>query len=118
MSGKDYRDLLAWQKAFELALVLYRDTSTFPSEEKYGIVSQLRRACVSMPSNIAEGQGRRSKGEFSRYLSIALGSLAELETQIMISDALGYFKQKQAPKLLGMAAEVGRLVNGLIKSLH
>jgi four helix bundle protein len=118
MSGKDYRDLLAWQKAFELALVLYRDTSTFPSEEKYGIVSQLRRACVSMPSNIAEGQGRRSKGEFSRYLSIALGSLAELETQIMISDALGYFKPKKAPKLLGMAAEVGRLVNGLIKSLH
>jgi four helix bundle protein len=118
MSARDYRDLLAWKKAFELAVVLYKDTSEFPSEEKYGIVAQLRRASVSIVSNVAEGQGRGSKGEFLHFLSIALGSLAELETQIMISDLLGYFKQQQAPKLLEITAEVGRLMHGLRKSLN
>jgi len=117
MSGRDYHDLLVWKRAFELALVIYKDTSDFPPEEKYGIVSQLRSASVSISSNIAEGQGRKSKGKFLHYLFIALGSLAEAETQILISDALGYFRSKHAQKLLASTAEVGRLINGLIKSL-
>ncbi len=118
MNSKDYRDLLAWKKAFELSLAIYRTTSGFPSEEKFGIVAQLRRAGVSIPSNVAEGQGRRSKGEFLHHLRIALGSLAEAETQVLIADALGYFRPKDAAKLLSLTAEVGRLINGLIRSLR
>ena len=112
-----YRDLIAWNKAFELALAIYRDTSRFPVEERYGITFQIRKAGISIPSNIAEGEGRRSRTEFRRYLSIALGSLKEFETQISLSDALGYFQQKQTAKLMRMSAEVGRLINGLSRSL-
>jgi four helix bundle protein len=116
--GGDYRNLVAWEKAFELSLAIYRETSKFPIEEKYGLTSQLRRAGVSIPSNIAEGQGRHSKGEFIHFLFIALGSLKEVETQILISDALGYFKPNQAAKLMTIASEVGRLVNGLAQTLR
>jgi four helix bundle protein len=115
--ARNYRDLIVWQKAFVLAVTIYRETLYFPAEEKYGITSQLRRACVSIPSNIAEGEGRRSPSEFRRYLFIALGSLKEAETQILISDALGYFKPNEASKLMTIAAEVGRLLNGLSNSL-
>jgi four helix bundle protein len=87
-------------------------------EEKYGITSQLRRAGVSVPSNIAEGQGRNSRGEFRHHLSIAQGSLKEIETQILIAKALGYLGDKQAASLMSMTAEVGRLINGLSKSLQ
>ena len=118
MGGKDYRDLLAWKKAFELTLATYRGTCHFPSEERYGIVAQVRRASVSVVSNIAEGQGRRSRGEFKHFLEIALGSLAELETQVLISNALGYAGSKHSSELLEIAAEVGRLINGLIKSIR
>ena len=117
MPARNYRDLIAWQKAFDLTLAICRETAHFPIEEKFGITAQLRKACVSIPSNIAEGEGRKSPGEFRRYLSIALGSLKEAETQILISDALGYFKPNKAAKLMTMSAEVGRLINGLIKSL-
>jgi four helix bundle protein len=113
----NYRDLIVWQKAFELTLAVYRETAHFPKEEIYGITMQLRRACVSIPSNIAEGEGRRSPGEFRRFLHIALGSLKEAETQILISEALGYFQPNQAGKLITTAAEVGRLITGLSKSL-
>ncbi len=118
MSGKDYRDLVAWKKAFELALAIYRETRHFPTEEKYGILAQIRRASISVVSNIAEGQGRRSRSEFRHFLEIALGSLAELETQLLISNSLGYLSLNQAPELMRMAAEVGRLANGLINSLR
>ncbi len=94
MSG-DYRDLIAWKKAFELVIAVYRETSHFPVEERFGITGQIRRACVSVPSNIAEGQGRNSKGEFVHHLLIALGSLKELETQLLISGALGFLKSQQ-----------------------
>ena len=117
MSAKYYRDLIAWNKAFELAVVIYRETAKFPTEEKYGLRSQLRRAGVSVPSNIAEGEGR-NPGEFLRYLSIALGSLNELETQVLISDALGYLGEGQVTVLMGMTAEVDRLINGLSRSLR
>jgi four helix bundle protein len=117
MPAANYSDLIAWKKAFELALTIYRITSNFPIEEKYGITSQLRRAGVSVPSNIAEGQGRNSRGEFRHYLSIAQGSLKEIETQVLIAIALGYLGEKQADMLMARTAEVGRLVTGLSKSL-
>lgn len=117
MPGKDYRNLIAWKKAFELALEVYEKTSHFPVEDKYGIIAQIRKASISIPSNIAEGQGRRSRREFRHFIFIALGSLMEVETQILISKALGYFKPNQADKLIARAAEVGRLLNGLSKSL-
>ncbi len=117
MPTKHYRDLIAWKKAFELALAIYEETASFPTRERYGITSQLRRACLSIPSNIAEGQGRRSSSEFRHFLSIALGSLNELETQTLIAEALRYCSSNQVARLMALAAEVGRLINGLIKSL-
>jgi four helix bundle protein len=118
MNGRDYRDLIASKKAFNLTLAIYRNTAHFPSEEKYGIAAQLRRAGVSIPSNIAEGQGRKSNNEFVRFLTIALGLSKEVETQILISDSLGYFRSNEASELLTQTAEVSRLINGLIRSLR
>ncbi len=85
MTGKNYRDLIAWQKAMDLIEQVYRATASFPKEEVYGLTSQARRSAVSIPSNIAEGQGRRTTGEFLHQLSVAHGSLRELETQILIA---------------------------------
>ncbi len=113
MPNRDYRDLIAWKKAFELSLVIYQETASFPVEEKYGITSQLRKAGISIPSNIAEGQGRNSKGEFLHHLYFAMGSLKEVETQLLISDALGYLESSQTAKLMSVTAEVGRLISGL-----
>ena len=79
MPARNYRDLIVWKKAFDLTLTVYAETACFPSEEKYGITAQLRKACVSIPSNIAEGEGRKSASEFRRYLFIALGSLRKLK---------------------------------------
>jgi len=118
MPNGDYQDLIAWKRAFDLALAVYRETANFPIEERYGLKSQLRRAGISIPSNIAEGQGRHSRGEFVHYLFIALGSLKEAETQIMISDKLGYLKPNQTSRLMAMSAEVGRLINGLSMALR
>jgi four helix bundle protein len=118
MPARNYRDLIARTKAFDLTLTIYRETAYFPAEEKYGITSQFRRAAVSISSNIAEGEGRRSKAEFRHFLLIALGSLKEAETQILICEALGYFKPNMADKVLAMAAEVNRLIHGLIRSLR
>lgn len=116
MPARDYKDLIAWKKSVGLALAIYRETSNFPSEEKYGLISQIRRAAVSIPSNIAEGEGRNSK-DFQRYLLIALGSLKELETQILISDALGYLGKGKAIVIMEKASEIGRLIHGLSKAL-
>ncbi len=117
MPARNYQDLIAWKKAFELALAIYEATSLFPNEEKYGLTSQLRKAGVSVPSNIAEGEGRSSKSEFRHFLLIALGSLKEAETQLLLSDALGYLRPNHCAKLIGKAAEAGRLINGLSRSL-
>jgi four helix bundle protein len=113
----DYRDLVAWQKAMDLAEQVYRQTVDYPLEERYGLTSQLRRAATSIPSNIAEGQGRRtSDEEFVRFLKIALGSLCELETQLELSSRLKLLNVSQAASLRPATDEVGRLINGLIKS--
>jgi four helix bundle protein len=99
-------------------LDIYRYTQAFPKLETYGLTSQLRRAAVSVPSNIAEGQARRSTGEFKQFLGNARGSLTEVETQILIARDLGYMEQNQGETLLGAAAEIGRMLNGLLAALE
>jgi four helix bundle protein len=114
---KSYRDLVVWKKAMALVLQVYRSTQAFPKIETYGLVSQLRRAAVSVPSNIAEGQARISTGEFRQFLGNARGSLTEVETQILIAQGLGYLQPEETESLLGDTAEVGRILNGLLSSL-
>jgi four helix bundle protein len=117
MAIKSYRDLETWQLAMDLVTEVYRVSKHFPKEELYGLTNQLRRAAVSVPSNIAEGQGRDSTNEFSHHLSIAHGSLCEVETQLLISTRLGYLNQGDADKLASLTASVGRLLRGLSRSL-
>ena len=112
-----YRDLVVWQKSVELVTEVYIATSQFPREEVFGLTSQLRRCAVSVPSNIAEGQGRATKGEFIQFLSHARGSLFELETQLCIAGKLGYLSPGRAQGLGVRAAEVARILNGLLASL-
>lgn len=108
-----YRDLRAWQQAMELVTEIYRNTRTFPKEELYGLVSQLRRAAVSVPSNIAEGHGRNSKGEFRQFIGQARGSLSEVETQLEIAKKLGYLTEDAADVLMSQADAVGKMLTGL-----
>ncbi len=112
-----YRDLIAWQKSMDLVTEIYRCTQAFPKTETYGLISQLRRAAVSVPSNIAEGHARLSTGEFRQFLGHALGSLVEIETQILIAHHLGYVDSKKSEDLLGRTTEVGKVLNGLLRSL-
>ena len=114
---QSYRDLVAWKKSMALVTEVYLRTRGFPAAEVYGLTSQLRRAAVSIPSNIAEGHGRRSTGEFKQFLGHARGSLAEVETQVLIARDLCYLNPQVSEKLLQSAAEVGRIVNGLMASL-
>ncbi len=113
MKVKSYRELIAWQKAMDLAETAYRVTAHFPKQEIYGLTSQVRRCGVSVPSNIAEGQGRRSTREFLNFLSIALGSLCELETQTLLAARLGYLDPAESKGLPEQSAEVARVVNSL-----
>ena len=115
MAGS-YRDLVAWRKARNLVTEIYRATRMFPKDELYGLTNQLRRVAVSVPSNIAEGQARYSRREFHHFLNNARGSLAEVETQLMIANDLGYLAAEEAGFLLGRASELGRILNGLISS--
>ena len=112
---RDFRQLIVWQKAMEMVTEIYKATRSFPKEELYGLTSQIRRSAVSIPSNIAEGQGRNTKGEFLQFLGIAKGSLCELETQILIAKNLGYIATTDA--LEERINEVARLLNGLVNSL-
>ncbi len=114
---RSYKDLIVWQKAVELVADVYRATTAFPRDEIYGLTNQLRRAAVSVPSNIAEGQGRATKGEFIQFLCHSRGSLFELETQVIIAGKLGYLNPDQKSALLGKATEVARILNGLLTSL-
>jgi four helix bundle protein len=115
---KSYRQLTAWQRAMDLVVEVYKVTRKFPREEIYALTNQVRRAVVSVPSNIAEGQSRGFGVEFRRYLSIALGSLQEVETQLMIARRLAYIDDPILKSVLGLADEVGRLLRGLHKSVH
>jgi four helix bundle protein len=115
--GRSYKDLVAWQKAMDLVTATYRATAGFPKDELFGLTSQLRRAAVSIPSNIAEGQGRLSEKEFRYFLGQARGSLMEVETQLQIAENLGYLQKEQTAAVLQSCAEVGRILNGLLASV-
>ena len=110
---RSYRDLEAWKRAMELAEGCYRFTDTFPKAEVFGLAAHIRKSAVSIPSNIAEGHGRRSTTAYANFVGIAMGSQAELETQIELARRLGFGKDADAVKLLEAAAEVGRILHGL-----
>jgi len=105
-----YKDLIVWQKSIELVIEVYRLTTLFPSEEKFGLVSQMRRCTVSVPSNIAEGFARRNKKENAQFINIAYGSAIELETQIIISKKLAFLNLVQWEKTDGLLNEVLRML--------
>src|SRR2546428_3438028 len=115
---RGYLDLEVWQRAMDLVVQCYRVTRSFPANERYGLTAQARRAAVSVPSNIAEGRGRRGLGDFLRHLAIANGSLTELETQLQISVRLGYIAEDDARAILRTCGEVGRLLAGLGPALR
>jgi four helix bundle protein len=110
---RGYRDLRAWQQAMGLVTEIYRITRTFPKEEQYGLVSQIRRAAVSIPSNLAEGHGRNSRNEFRQFIGQARGSLSEVETQLEIAKNLGYVKAEAVGALMEQAEAVGKMLTGL-----
>ena len=118
MSVKTYRDLLVWQKAYEACRHVYRVTARFPKAETYGITSQLRRAAVSVPSNIAEGMGRRSTAEFLRSLRIAYGSNCERETQLLLCRDFGYVTDEEYERLSERLAEIERMTTSLMRALQ
>jgi four helix bundle protein len=117
MGAKNYEDLIVWNKAMDFVEAVYVASSTFPSDERYSLTAQLRRSAVSVPSNIAEGEGRFSRADFKRFLSIAHGSLREAETQLRIANRLGYLDTVQLHATLELAGETGRLIRGLSRSL-
>ena len=117
MVVNSYEDLNVWQRAMDLVEGVYRSTERFPQAEMYGLTSQLRRAAVSIPSNIAEGNARESTKEYLHYLSIAQGSLAELETQLVLAGRLGLLDQTQLEPLCALVAEVRRMAYGLRNAL-
>jgi four helix bundle protein len=117
MAVKHYCQLIAWQKAMDLVVMVYRLTATFPKEELFGLTVQVRKAAVSIPSNIAEGQGRGTTRDFLHFLSIARGSLQEAETQILIAERLNYIAAEQTTGVLELSAEVGRILSGLARTL-
>ena len=112
-----YKELIVWQKSLELSLLVYKVTSSFPKEETYGLISQIRRAAVSIPSNISEGSKRGSKKEFSHFLRIAQGSGAELETQLLISKSLVYISEKEYTELSILLDSVMKMLTAFIKKL-
>lgn len=114
---QDYRDLKVWQAAMELTTAIYAITSRFPTSEAFGLSSQMQRAAVSIPSNIAEGHARDSTKEFLRFVSIAMGSLAEIETQLILSNRLNYIEEDKLGTLFGQTGEIGRMLRGLQHSL-
>lgn len=113
-----YRELQVWHKAIDLVTHVYEITKTYPQEEKFGLISQTQRAAVSIPSNIAEGQARAGKQEFVHFLRISYSSAAELETQIIIANNLGYLDQAHVAATKRSIEEVMKMLAGLIKSLH
>ena len=117
MPASSFRDPRVWRDAMNLTTNIYRLTSKFPKHELYGLSQQIRRAAVSVPSNIAEGKGRYSDRDFVRFLLVARGSLLELETQLIIAQKLSYLSNEDTDRLLGMAETVGRALSGLINAL-
>jgi four helix bundle protein len=114
---RSYRDLKVWQAGMRLVVLTYRTTRQFPKCELYGLTSQMRRSAVSIPANVAEGYGRSHRGDYLRYLSVANGSLKELETELLIAARLGFVTRAQARELSEIADELGRMLGSLTRSL-
>ncbi len=114
---KTHKDLDVWKKSIEFVTNIYKTTKSFPKSEVYGLVSQIRRAAVSVPSNIAEGAVRKGKAEFRQFLFIALSSAAEIDTQLMISKNLAYIDQNSYDILIEELNTISRMIQGLIKSI-
>lgn len=114
---KPHKNLDAWKKSFSFVKAVYVVTEKFPTDERFGLISQIRRSAVSVPSNISEGAGRKSKKEFINFLSIALGSLSELDTQILLSKELGFIDPITCNDLISELDIIGKLIYGLMKSL-
>lgn len=113
-----YSDLLVWQKAMDLVTTVYGLTKAFPADERFGLSAQMQRAAVSVPANIAEGHGRKSTRAYVNHVSIASGSLMEVETLLQIAGRLNYLENKQLSEVLRQTGEVGKMLNGLIRSLN
>jgi four helix bundle protein len=118
LSVTSYRDLTVWQRAMDLVVETYRLSKLLPRDETYGLVGQIRRAAVSLPSNIAEGHGRDHLGDYLHHLSVANGPLMELETHWLIAKRLGYFTETQLESAFKLTPEVGRMLSGLKKGLR
>ena len=114
---KSYRDLKVWKRAMDLVIMCYQLTPKLPKTEVYGLTSQIQRAAVSIPANIAEGKGREHLGEYIHHLSIANGSLKELETHLLIIERLSYLENSELNPVFALADEIGRMLNILIKTL-
>ncbi len=114
---KTYKDLIVWQKSMKLALLIYDIARNLPKEELYGLSMQMRKAVVSIPSNMAEGYGRRSGVEYRRFLNIAMGSLFELETQLLLARSLGFVEDKACREAAGAIDEIERMLRALIDKL-
>jgi len=112
-----HKDLNVWNEAIELVTDIYKMTRSFPKDEQYGLISQIRRAAVSIPSNIAEGSARSSRKEFIQFLNISMGSAVELETQVIISKNLGYITEELFQKISDKVNKISKMVQGLIKSI-
>ncbi|MDR0311703.1 MAG: four helix bundle protein [Acidobacteriota bacterium] len=117
MAAKHYKELIVWQKAMDLVYLVYQATKSFPKDELYGLTSQIRRAAVSVPSNIADGQARKSTAEFRNFLSVARGSMAEVETQLLIALRLNYTQESQLREIMAVHDEVSKMLFALTTKL-
>ncbi|HEX3152262.1 MAG TPA: four helix bundle protein [Gemmataceae bacterium] len=117
MAVQNYKDLIAWRKAMDLVVEVYQTTTAFPNDERFGLTNQVRRAAVSIPSNIAEGQGRGPSQDFVRFLCIARGSLQEIDTQVILATRLDYIPQERYDRLSDQIIELAKVLNGLIRSI-
>jgi four helix bundle protein len=115
---RSFRDLLVWQKAFQLCLEVYRVTRTFPADERFGLIAEMRKTSRSVPCNIAEGHQRHTTAEYLRFLDIASGSRAELETQVLLAQALGYAPHADSDTLLDSCQQVAKLLAALARALR
>ncbi|MGD0735654.1 MAG: four helix bundle protein [Terracidiphilus sp.] len=116
--GESYMDIVVWQRAVQMAVAVYKLTSSFPDSERFGLTNQLRRASVSVASNIAEGYGRMSKGEYPQFLGHARGSNFEVATQLVIAGELGFGPEEERAKAHGLCDEVGKMLVAMLKQLR
>ena len=116
--GESFKDLLVWQRAIQMTVAIYKLTAEFPSDERFGLTNQLRRAAVSVASNIAEGYGRSSTGEYLQFLGIARGSNCEVQTQLEISKELGFGKEESRTAANSLSEEVSRMLVAMMKKLR